>query len=136
MLKGMAIAVTMAGTLGALSAIFSGHLSSIMAENDAQIAFSQQKMMIISSTYFICGINQIISETMRGFRRPIIPTAATLIFMCAIRFPWALVIFPIYKNLTVLYLVWPIGWVLSIIMMLIFLIPTMRKDRWKKRFNI
>ena len=134
-LRGIMIAVGMAGTIGAFSAIFSGPLSSIMAENAAQIKYSQQKMMIISSTYFICGINQILSETLRGFRRPIIPTVSTMLFMCAIRFPWALVVFPLVKNLTVLYLIWPIGWILSISMMLPFLIYTIRQDRWKKRFN-
>jgi Na+-driven multidrug efflux pump len=103
--RGMMIAAVMAGSLGALSAIFSGPLSSIMAENATQIAYSQQKMMIISSTYFICGINNILSETMRGFRRPLIPTVATMIYMCLLRFVWVWWIFPHYPNLTFLYLV-------------------------------
>ena len=134
MVRGMMIAAVMAGSIGALSAIFSGPLSSIMAENSAQIAYSQQKMMIISSTYFICGINNILSETMRGFRRPLIPTVATLIYMCLFRFAWVWWIFPHVPNLTFLYLVWPIGWILSIITVVAFLIPTMKNYNWKKRF--
>jgi Na+-driven multidrug efflux pump len=132
--RGMMIAVVMAGSLGALSAIFSGPLSSIMAENAAQIEYSQQKMMIISSTYFTCGINNILSETMRGFRRPLIPTVATMIYMCLLRFVWVWWIFPHYPNLTFLYLVWPIGWILSIITVGAFLIFTIKNDNWKKRF--
>ena len=133
--RGMMIAAIMAGSLGALSAIFSGPLSSIMAENAAQIEYSQQKMMIISSTYFICGINNILSETMRGFRRPIIPTVATMAYMCLLRFVWVWWIFPHYPNLTFLYLVWPIGWILSIITVGIFLLFTIKNDNWKKRFT-
>ena len=91
-------------------------------------------MMIISSTYFICGINNILSETMRGFRRPIIPTVATMAYMCLLRFVWVWWIFPHVPNLTFLYLVWPIGWILSIITVVAFLIPTMKNDNWKKRF--
>ena len=132
--RGMMIAAIMAGSIGALSAIFSGPLSSIMAENAAQIEYSQQKMMIISSTYFICGINNILSETMRGFRRPMIPTVSTLLYMCLFRFAWVWWIFPLVPNLTFLYLVWPIGWILSIITVVSFLIPTMKNDNWKKRF--
>jgi Na+-driven multidrug efflux pump len=46
--------------------------------------------------------------------KPIIPTISTLIFMCAIRFVWVYVIYPLLpNNLTYLYLIWPIGWVLS-----------------------
>lgn len=132
--RGMMIAIAMAGSLGALSAIFSGPLSSIMAENSAQIAYSQQKMMIISSTYFICGINNILSETMRGFRRPLIPTVATMAYMCLLRFVWVWWIFPLVPNLTFLYLVWPIGWILSIVTVGIFLYFTIKNDNWKKRF--
>lgn len=133
--RGMLIAIVFAGSIGALSAIFSGPLSSIMSDNPEIIRYSQQKMVIISSTYFICGINNILSETMRGFRRPIVPTVATLTFMCALRFLWVYAIFPLYPNLTFLYLVWPVGWVLSIITLLCFLIPTI-KGNWQKRFNL
>lgn len=135
--RGMMIAVAFAGTIGAFSAIFSAELSSIMSSNPEVIRYSQQKMIIISSTYFICGINQILSETMRGFRRPMIPTVATLLFMCALRFPWVFIIYPHFpeeSKLTLLYLVWPVGWVLSIIMILSFLIPTI-KGNWQKRFH-
>ena len=55
----MLITIAFGATFGALSAIFSGQLSSIMSSDPAVIAYSQQKMVIISSTYFICGINEI-----------------------------------------------------------------------------
>ena len=64
---------------------------------------------------------------LRGMGRPIVATTATLIFMCAIRFVWVYAVFPLYKNLTFLYLIWPIGWVLSIIMLLCFYFPTLNK---------
>jgi Na+-driven multidrug efflux pump len=132
--KGRTLLTAFAGSIGALSAIFSGPLSSIMSSNPEVIKYSQQKMVIISSTYFICGINNILSETMRGFRRPLIPTVATLLYMCLFRFAWVWWIFPLVPNLTFLYLVWPIGWILSIITVVAFLIPTMKNDNWKKRF--
>ena len=75
-------------------------------------------MIIISSTYFICGINEIFGAALRGMGRPTVATVATLIFMCATRFLWVYVIFPLYPNLTFLFLVWPIGWILSIALLL------------------
>lgn len=134
MLRGMMITIAFGATFGALSAIFSGSLSSIMSSSPEIIMYSKQKMMIISSTYFICGINEVLGASMRGLGRPIIPTISTLLFMCAFRFPWALAIFPVLDswidpatpNLTLLYLVWPIGWILSIILVTIFYIPRLR----------
>lgn len=132
--RGMMITISFAATIGALSAIFSGQLSSILSSNPEVIKYSQQKMVIISSTYFLCGINEIIGAALKGFKRPIVPMVSTMIFMCGIRFIWVYLIFPYYENLTFLYLIWPIGWTLSTITLLCFYLPTVRGN-WKKRFG-
>lgn len=124
--KGILITTCLGASFGALSAIFSGPLSSIMSDDPAVIAYSQQKMIIVSSTYFICGINEIFGAALRGMGKPVPATIATLIFMCAIRFPWVWFIFPLLPNLTFLYLIWPIGWILSISMLLCYYVPTVK----------
>ena len=126
---GMLITTILGGGFGALSAIFAGPLSSIMSDVPAVIAYSQQKMVIISSTYFICGIYHIMGSALSGMRRPNIPTIATFLFMCVLRFVWVYCVFPFFPNLTFLYLVWPIGWILSIAMELCFYFPTLKKLR-------
>ncbi len=93
-LGGILITVSFGATVGALSAIFSGPLSSIMSSDPTVIAYSQEKMVIISSTYFICGINHILTEALRGSGHPNIPTVATLIYMCLLRFVWVYAFFP------------------------------------------
>ena len=117
------ITVAFGVTFGELSAVFSAQLSSIMSGAPAVIKYSQQKMIIVSSTYFICGINEIIGGALRGMGKPILPTVSTFIFMCVFRFVWVYLIFPLCPNLTFLYLVWPIGWILSIITLLIAYFP-------------
>lgn len=127
MFKGLIITIVLGGGIGALSAIFSAQLSSIMSSNPAVIAYSRQKMILVSSTYFICGINETLGATLKGMGKPTVPLVTTMIFMCAIRFPWVYFIFPLYENLTFLYTIWPIGWTLSIITVLCFLIPATKK---------
>ncbi|MBQ4273709.1 MAG: MATE family efflux transporter [Clostridia bacterium] len=131
--KGILITLMFGGCMGALSAIFSAQLSSIMSSNPEVIRFSQQKMMLVSSTYFICGINEILGAGLKGMGKPMIPMIATMIFMCAIRFPWVWFVYPLFPNLTFLYTIWPIGWVLSIITVSCFLIPTSRN--LQKKFD-
>ncbi len=125
--NGMLITILLGATFGALSAIFSTQLSSLMSANPAVIAYSRQKMIIISSTYFICGINDIYGAALRGTGRPNLPTVATLVYMCLFRFVWVYFIFPLYPNLTFLYLVWPIGWILSIVTLFPFYFRTFRR---------
>ena len=132
LIRAVFITTAFGTTFGLLSAIFSKQLSSLLSSTPAVIAFSQQKMIIISSTYFICGINEVMGGVLRGMGKPIIPTVATLIFMCLLRFVWVYAIFPLCPNLTFLYAVWPIGWILSIITLLVAYFITMSKLEAKK----
>ena len=134
LVRSIGITIVFGGTLGALASIFSGELASIMSSSPSVIAFARQKTMLISATYFLSGINEVMSGAMRGLGKPIIPTISTLIFMCLLRFVWVYAIFPLVPNLTFLYLIWPIGWVLSIIFLSIFYFPTIAK--LQKKFAV
>ena len=128
MVRAVIVTVGFGATFGAFSAIFSGQLSSIMSSSPEVIAYSRQKMIIISSTYFICGINEVMGGVLKGMGKPIIPTVATLVWMCLFRFVWVYGIYPLCpQNLTFLYLVWPIGWILSISTLLFAYFPAIKK---------
>lgn len=126
-LNAMLITIIFGAGFGSLSAIFSRQLSMLMSSTPAVINYSCQKMIIISSTYFILEINEVMGATLKGMGKPIIPTIATFVFMCLIRFPWVYFVFPLCQTLTFLYLIWPIGWVLCIITELIAYLITMPK---------
>ena len=121
------ITVAIGGGLGMLASVFSRELASIMSSSPAVITYAQQKTALVSATYFICGINEVMSGALRGVGKPIVPTIATFIFMCLLRFVWVYTIFPLVPNLTFLYLVWPIGWILSIGLLLAVYFPTISK---------
>lgn len=125
--RALCITVLFGGILGALAAIFAKELAGTMSSTPEVIKFAQQKMIIVSSTYFISGINEVLGESLRGMGRPIVSTITTLIFMCLIRFPWVYFVFPLLPNLSFLYLIWPIGWTLSGITMWIVYSSTIRK---------
>jgi len=121
------VAVSFGDSIGAFSAIFSRELASTISSTPEVIEYARQKMIIVSSTYFICGINEVLGSALKGMGKPVIPTVATLMFMCLLRFPWVYLLFPMYQNLSFLYLVWPVGWILSIIALLISYFPAMKK---------
>jgi len=120
------ITVVIGASLGALSAVFAIPLSSIMSDDPTILDYSRQKMIIVSGTCFICGINDIFSAALRGMGKPAFPTITTLLFMCGLRFAWVYFVFPLAPNLTFLYLVWPIGWILCILCALFVYFPTKR----------
>ena len=98
-IKAILITIAFGATFGFLSAYFSGELSSLMTKTPEVIAFSRQKMIIVSSTYFICGINEVMGGTMRGIGKPIIPAVSTFVYMCVLRFIWVYLIYPLCPTL-------------------------------------
>jgi len=125
--KGTLITIALGASFGFLCAAFSPQLSSLMSSDREVIAFSRQKMIIISSTYFICGINDIICAALRGMGRPVAPTVSTLVFLFGLRFAWVYVVFPLLPNLTFLYLCWPVSWMLSILCLLVVFFKQRKK---------
>ena len=135
--RGILITICLGASFGALSALFSYQLSSIMSSDPIVIGYSQQKMVIISSTYFICGIDRMIGQSLRAMGKPMAATISTMIWMCAFRFFWVYVVYPYLPqgNLTSLYLVWPIGWALSICTLLCVFLPTVRNLEKKQQLS-
>lgn len=130
--EGVLVTVALGASFGTLSALLSRQLSGIMSADPVVIEYSRQKMILISSTYFICGINEIFGAALRGMGKPVAATVATLVWMCAFRFVWVYVLFPLLpNNLTFLYLVWPVGWILSIVSLLFVFVPTVKKFKQK-----
>ena len=129
---GMLIGVGFGLTFGSFSALFAPQLAGLLATSTAARDFAVQKMIIISSTYFICGINEVLGGTLKGMGRTIPPSVTSLIYMCAFRFVWVYGIFPLVPNLTFLYLVWPISWILCIVTQIPFLRRALRALEKKK----
>lgn len=129
MLRGFCITFCLAGGLGALSATFSKHLAGFMSGDPLAIQHAREKMVIISSTYFLCGIDRMLGQSLRAMGKPVAATVSTMVWMCAFRFFWVYVVYPYLPqgNLTSLYMVWPIGWALSIITLLCIFFPTVKK---------
>ena len=123
----ISITFVLGASLGGLMALCSKPLCLIMTKNPEVIKYAQQKMVIISTLYFLVGVADTLGSALRAIEKPIFPTITTLLFMCLIRFPWVWYVYPLLPSLTFLYLIWPIGWVLSISVLAPILIYNMKK---------
>ena len=126
--RGVLLALIMGAVFGWLIVIFSRPLASIMTDSPSVIAFAREKMLIVSATYFIHGINEALAASLRGMRRPIIPTISTFLFSCVFRVLWVAFLFPLVNSVSFLYLVWPVSWLLSTLLQLPFCIVGLKKE--------
>ena len=89
---------------------------------DDVAAYGIMRMSIISTTYFICGIMDVFSGTLRGMGKSISSMIITLLCVCGIRVVWIYTVFEANKTLSTLYLSYPISWAICVVAQLILFI--------------
>lgn len=81
------------------------------------IAYGILRMKYICVTYFICGLMDVLSGILRGMGYSTSSMIITLICVCGLRIVWIYTIFQVeaYHTLEVLFLSYPISWVICVI---------------------
>ncbi|MCI8886950.1 MAG: MATE family efflux transporter [Hungatella sp.] len=74
------------------------------------IQFGLNRMRIIASTYFICGLMDCMVGGMRGMGYSIMPMFVSLTGACAFRVIWIYTIFAMNRTLSTLYISYPVSW--------------------------
>jgi putative MATE family efflux protein len=133
-----AIQIVMVGVVLGQSLLFFGaDIAALFIDaadpNKAQIIeYSLEIMRILLNIYFMCGIMDMLSASLRGLGNSIVPMIIGIVGICGIRLVWIFFFFPMepLHNLTGLYLSYPITWVFCITALVIALMVT-----WKKKIN-
>ena len=109
--------VTFVGlVLGGGAYLFGRPLLHIYTDSAMVITFGLQRMEIICLTYFLCGWMDTIVGVMRGMGYGIMPMLVSLVGSCLFRILWVQTIFQVYHTLPMLYVSWPITWVITFLM--------------------
>lgn len=106
-------------------------LSAFVPGNTAAIEVGMINMRLVGLPYFLCGFLDLGSYTMRGFGKSIAPTAISLLGACALRIVWIYAVFyPFYPNsIAVLYLSYPITWIITAVAYVPLIVNEFRKHR-------
>ena len=102
--------------LGWLTLLLAEPLSALFVDASesnavAIIDASVEKMRIILSVYFTCGLAEILPGYLRGIGRSLLPMLCSILGICVFRIVWVLWIFPLlpYSALS-LFISYPISW--------------------------
>ena len=82
--------------------------------NDPVALVSCKELLLVSmAPFFLCGIMQSLGETVRGLGYAVTPMVSSLVGVCGLRVLWIYTVFARFPNLTVLYLSFPAGWIVT-----------------------
>ena len=106
--------VAVAGAvLGNLVYLFGPQLLSLYDSDPAVIQYGMNRLQIVATTYFLCGLMEVASGSMRGLGYSIVPMVVSLSGACAFRILWIYTVFAWYPTQLVLYISYPISWILT-----------------------
>ncbi len=121
------VIVTLVGCIfGGIFILFGQPLLSLYTSEAAAIEYGLIRMKIIFSTYFLCGIMDVLVGCLRGLGRSILPMIVSLLGACGLRVLWIFTIFKAYPTLESIYISYPISWTLTAFVHLICLLVVMK----------
>ncbi|MBQ3024018.1 MAG: MATE family efflux transporter [Spirochaetaceae bacterium] len=106
---------------GNLSVIFGKQLLSLYTQNSDVIASGMERLKIICTTYALCGMMDVMGNSIRGIGHSVLPMIVTLLGACGIRILWISTIFliPRFHTCNVIFISYPISWGVTFLVHLI-----------------
>ena len=98
---------------GALFLTFGRTLLGLYNPEPTVINWGMERLVIMMSTYFLCGLMDAISGALRGLGHSVKPTITTIAGACGLRILWVLMVFPHFRTLQSLMICYPVSWILT-----------------------
>ena len=110
----LGVVVTIGLGLGLLAVLGQNVLLGIYSSEPEVLAYGARRLRIICSTYFICGMMDCMVGSLRGLGYSVIPMLVSLTGACGFRILWVMTIFQVFRTLEVLYLSYPVSWLITV----------------------
>ncbi len=108
--------VTVVGLVLGNGAYLFGHQILRAYSSDPEvIAYGIERLSIICTVYFLCGIMDVLVGSIRGLGYAVMPMIVTLMGACVFRIVYIYTVFQWSRTLQTLYISYPISWVLTAI---------------------
>ncbi len=99
-----------------------------ITDSAAAVTVGVRRMLIVVSTYVICGAMDVTVGAIRGMGSSLAPMLISVVGVCGFRIAWIHTVFAQHHTLDVLYLSYPISWAISVAVQLIVFFALLRKN--------
>ncbi len=113
--------------IGLLGYVISGPFFNMMSNNQEVIHYAQIRLNWYCLTYFICGVMEVLSLSMRAIGKSMTSMIISLIFVCAFRIIWLYTFYLLSPTFSMIYASYPISWILCIIVQVPIIIAVMKR---------
>lgn len=131
--KSIAMVTVVGLVLGVGSYLAGNFLLRLYTPNPQVIEIAMLRLLFISTTYCVCGIMDVFSGVIRAMGYSLTPMIIAVVCICGFRIFWIVSIFQKYHEQWVLYISYPLSWILTTVVY-IFTYQYVRK-KVRERFN-
>ncbi|MBR1918046.1 MAG: MATE family efflux transporter [Spirochaetales bacterium] len=109
----MLLAFVSAGTLSLSFWVFRYPLLGIFTADPEVIEMAIIKMIYMELPHCMIALYEITGSTLRGIGKSMLPTVLMVFGTCIFRVCWVLFVVPVHHTLHMLYVVYPLSWILT-----------------------
>ena len=99
--------------LGGGASLAGNQLLHIYSSDEAVIAAGYERLRVICGTYLLCGIMDTLASSLRGLGYSVLPMVVSFVGSCLLRLVWIATVFQLNRTPFMLYISYPISWVLT-----------------------
>jgi len=98
--------------------VFSTQFTGLFSSDSAVCAATCQRIALILAFEPVCGLYEVPAGILRGTGHAIIPAIITITGTCLLRIFWIFTVFARFHSLDILFVVFPVSWAVTTILML------------------
>ena len=106
-------------TLGGGMYFFGPEILKIYTTNPRVISCGMEVLTYTTLTYFLCGIMDLLPGALRGMGYSSVPMILSIIGTVGTRIVWIFGIFPNHRSLDILFISYPVSWIITIVLQVI-----------------
>ena len=122
LIDGLILQIVICLTLGVLAYVFGNQVSNIYTDDPNVIKCSVEILALTTVPYFLCGFMDTFPGVLRGMSRSTVPMILCLLGTVGVRILWIYCFFPHNRTLGYLFVSYPVSWIATIVMQLIYYI--------------
>lgn len=85
----------------------------IYSSDPEVIRYGLMRMQVICTVYFLCGMMDVLVGSLRGMNYSVLPMIVSVAGACGLRILWIFTVFQWHRSLFVLYLSYPVTWLIT-----------------------
>ena len=125
--QSMILTILSAASIGFLAWFFGEFFLGLYTQDAAVVEAGMVRLLWVTMPLWLNGVLDVFVASMRGFGYSTGPTILTIVGICGVRLTWIWTVFQLHRSLDVIYMCFPLSWIITSIVLGLYWFKCYRK---------